>query len=100
MVASITIFPLGNADSVRLDLADGRKILVDFGNQGDPDDPEDLRCDLAEEVRSDLRKARRDYLDVVCYTHLDADHCDGSSDFFWLRHATMYQGQGRIKITE
>jgi hypothetical protein len=32
-----TVFPLGNADALRLDLADGRKVLVDFGNQGDPD---------------------------------------------------------------
>ncbi|MGP0089728.1 MAG: hypothetical protein ACLPKB_07185 [Xanthobacteraceae bacterium] len=100
MPAQITIFPLGNADSSRLDLADGRKVLVDFGNQGDPDDPKDLRCDLAAELRADLRKARRDGFDVVCFTHLDADHCQGASDFFWLRHAAKYQGEDRIKIDE
>jgi hypothetical protein len=100
MPAQITVFPLGNADSARLDLADGRKVLIDFGNQGNPDDPEDLRCDLAEELRSDLRKTRRDYLDVTCFTHLDADHCEGASDFFWFRHAVKYQGGGRIKINE
>ena len=76
MAANITVFPLGNADSLRLDLADGREILVDFGNQGDPSDPDDLRCDLAEELRADLHKARRDSFDVVCFTHLDADHCE------------------------
>jgi len=98
--AFVTIFPLGNADSARIDLADGRKVLIDFGNQGDPNDPNDLRCDLAAEVRTDLRKAGRDYLDVTCFTHLDADHCEGASDFFWFRHATTYQGSGRIKINE
>jgi proteasome lid subunit RPN8/RPN11 len=100
MAANITAFPLGNADSVRIDLADGRKVLIDFGNQGNPDDPADLRCDLAAEIRTDLRKLKRDNLNVVCFTHLDADHCDGASDFFHLRHADKYQGEGRIKIDE
>jgi hypothetical protein len=100
MAAIITVFPLGNADSLRIDLADGRKVLVDFGNLGDPNDPNDLRCDLAGEIRSDLRKLRRDFLDTVCFTHLDADHCQGASDFFWFRHADKYQGDGRIKINE
>lgn len=100
MTALITVFPLGNADSLRIDLADDRQVLVDFGNQGDPDDPNDPRCDLAEEIRSDLRKVDRDYLDVVCFTHLDADHCQGASDFFWFDHATTYQGPGRIKMNE
>jgi hypothetical protein len=100
MAAYIDVFPLGNADALRLVLADGRKVLVDFGNQGDPDDPDDLRCDLAEELRADLRKARRNSFDAVCFTHLDADHCEGASDFFWFRHAAKYQGEDRVKIDE
>ena len=100
MPAQITIFPLGNADGARLDLADGRQLLIDFGNQGNPDDPEDLRCDLAAELRADLRKVRRDNFNVVCFTHLDADHCQGASEFFWFRHASKYQGGDRVKIGE
>lgn len=100
MVAHITVFPLGNADGLRIDLANGQKVLVDFGNQHNPEDPDDLRCDLAEELRADLRKSKRAYFDVTCFTHLDADHCDGASDFFWFRHATKYQGEGRIKIND
>jgi glyoxylase-like metal-dependent hydrolase (beta-lactamase superfamily II) len=100
MVAHITVFPLGNADGLRIDVANGQKILVDFGNQHNPDDPYDQRCDLAEELRADLRKNKRDYFDVVCFTHLDADHCDGASDFFWFDHAAKYQGEGRIKIRD
>lgn len=100
MPALITVFPLGNADCTRIDLVDGQKLLVDFGNQGDPNDPADLRCDLAAELASDLRKVGRDYFNAVCFTHLDADHCQGASDFFYFEHATKYQGSGRIKMKE
>lgn len=100
MPALITVFPLGNADCSRIDLADGRQVLIDFGNQGDPDDASDLRCDLAAELRTDLRKLKRDFYDTTCFTHLDADHCQGASDFFWFDHATCYQGEGRVKIKE
>lgn len=30
MVAQVHFFPLGNADTLRLDRADGRKVLVDY----------------------------------------------------------------------
>lgn len=100
MPAYVTFYPLGNADGALIDLADERKVLVDFGNEGNPDDPADLRCDLAAELRTNLRKAGRDYLDVVCFTHVDDDHCKGAGEFFWLQHAAKYQGPGRIKITE
>jgi hypothetical protein len=100
MAAHITVFPLGNADSARIDLADGRKVLVDFGNQGNPDDPTDRRCDLAAEIRTDLRKLKRNFLEVVCFSHLDADHCQGASEFFHLEHAAKYQGGDRIKMNE
>lgn len=100
MPAFITAYPLGNADCCLIDLADDRKVLVDFGNQGNPKDPKDRRCDLAAELRSNLRKASRDNFDIVCFTHLDADHCEGASDFFWFEHAAKYQGGDRIKIKE
>ncbi|MBU2613861.1 MBL fold metallo-hydrolase, partial [Patescibacteria group bacterium] len=94
----LTFFNLGNADSCRIDLANGKKILIDFGNQGNPDDQYDLRCDLAKELRDDLEDADRDFFDVVAISHLDKDHYQGASDFFWLQHAKKYQGDDRIKI--
>lgn len=100
MTAHVTFYPLGNADGALIDLANGQKVLVDFGNQGDPTKASDLRCDLAKELRADLRKAGRDYYDVVCFTHLDDDHCQRMGEFFWLDHAKKYQGEGRIKIRE
>jgi hypothetical protein len=51
MTAKIRFFPVGNADTLRIDLADGRKILVDYADMRDPDDEDDLRCDLPEELR-------------------------------------------------
>jgi hypothetical protein len=100
MTAKLTFHPLGNADCTRIDLADGKKMLVDYADMRNSDDQWDRRIDLPAELHKDLRAAQRDYYDVVCYTHLDDDHCCGSGDFFWLEHALKYQGEGRIKIRE
>ena len=100
MTATLTFHPLGNADCTRIDLANGDKILIDYADMRNPADPYDKRIDLPEELKADLRAANRNYFDVVCYTHLDDDHCCGSGDFFWLDHALKYQGPDRIKISE
>ena len=100
MTARLTFHPLDNADSTRFDLADGRKMLVDYANTRNPYKPSDRRIDLPNVLKADLRAATRDYYDVVLFTHLDDDHCCGSGDFFWLEHAAKYQGNGRIKIRE
>jgi hypothetical protein len=100
MTARVTFFPIGNADCCRIDLVGGRKILIDFADKQDPKDPYDKRIDVAAEVRRDLDDANRDYLDVVCFTHLDTDHVKASGEFFWFEHAACYQGSGRIKMRE
>ena len=100
MIAKVHFFPLGNADTLRIDLADGRKLLVDYADTRNRDDENDLRCDLPAELRRDLSKARRDYYDGVCITHIDNDHCKGFGKFFWLEHAKVYQDDDRIKIRE
>ena len=100
MTPYINFFPLGNADTLRLDLADGRKVLVDYAAMRNADDDEDKRCDLPAELRRDLRKAGQDFFDAVCITHIDSDHCKGFGEFFWLKHAAKYQSDGRIKIKE
>lgn len=96
MVAQAHFFPLGNADTLRLDLADGRKVLVDYADIRCADDEDDVRCDLPQELRRDLAKARRNYFDAVCITHLDQDHCKGFGDFFWLGHVAKYQDNSRL----
>lgn len=100
MTAKLTFHPLGNADCTRIDLADGKKLLIDYADMRNSADPWDRRIDLPQELLNDLRGAQRDYYDVVCFTHLDDDHCRGSSEFFWLDHALKYQGEGRVKSRE
>ncbi len=94
----VTIFPLANADCTRLDLTNGRKVLIDYADTRDPHDQYDLRCDLPRELREDLDEAGRDYYDVVAFSHLDSDHYRGASEFFWLEHAAKYQDDDRIRI--
>lgn len=98
MPAYVTFFPLGNADCAFIELNDKRHVLVDFGNMRDPNSKTDLRCDLAAEVRTILRKAGRKEIGDVCFTHLDDDHCKGMGAFFWLRHAAKYQSDDRVRI--
>ena len=100
MTAYIHFFPLGNADTLRLDLTDGRKVLVDYAAMRSDDDDEDKRCDLPAELRRDLKKAGREFFDAVCITHTDSDHCKGFGEFFWLEHAAKYQAAHRVKIKE
>ena len=100
MTANIIFFPLGNADTLRLDLANGQKVLIDCANTRCANDDDDRRCDLHAELRRDLAKADRNYFDAVCITHLDDDHCKGFGDFFWLEHAKTYQSDDRIRINE
>jgi hypothetical protein len=68
----ITVFPEGNADSLLVDLDDGRKLLFDFANKRDPEDDSDLRVDLAAELSERLAAARSSGFDVVAFSHLEA----------------------------
>lgn len=96
----LTFFPLGNADTTLIDLANGEKILFDYANRRNVDDDDDKRVDLPYELRKDL--GSRVYYDVVAFTHLDQDHYDGMTEFFFLEHDKKYQGKvdgkERIKL--
>lgn len=103
----INFFPLckegaqpPNAETFRIDLHNGRKILGDYANMGDASDKYDLRCDLPALLRKDLKAASRDYYDAVMFTHLDDDHVRGAGDFFWFERYTNRQSSDRIKINE
>src|SRR4051794_11680636 len=95
-----TFYPLGNAHTCLIELEKGRWLLFDYANVRDPNNESDLRVDLATELRNTLEAARRDYIDVVAFTHGDDDHIHGAPEFFHLEHAEKYQGDGRIKIQE
>lgn len=96
----ITLFNLGNADTSRIDLANGKKLLIDYANMRCATDPKDKRIDLPVQLRADLKNAKRSDYDVVAFTHLDNDHTCGASEFFELLHAAKYQGGDRVKIKE
>ena len=55
----LTIYPLGNADTTKIDLGNGRTLLFDYANTRDPDDETDRRIDLPAQLHSELAKARR-----------------------------------------
>ncbi|MYB63291.1 hypothetical protein F4X73_01260 [Candidatus Poribacteria bacterium] len=94
----LTLFPLGNADCCLIDLENGQKILFDYADVRNPNDDDDLRIDLPEKLREDLKEAEKDSYDVVAFTHADKDHTKGFSEFFYLKHAEKYQDGDRIKI--
>src|SRR5437868_1606784 len=109
----ITFFPLckegaqpANAETFRIDLHNGRKVLGDFAQRFDPDDRYELRCDLEKDLRDDLAvNGNRDYYDATMFTHLDDDHVCGAGDFFYFeaypsRQGKTPGGKDRIKIKE
>lgn len=96
---TITCFPLGNADCSRIDLENGRSLLVDYAAVG-TNSATDKRIDLPAELRADLARKNRTGYDAVAFTHFDRDHVCGASEFFHLDHAQAYQGDGRVAIDE
>ena len=96
----LTYHPLGNADSTRIDLDNGKKVLIDYANMRCAGDASDKRIDLPEALRHDLRLARRNDYDVVVFTHLDDDHVCGASEFFYFDYAAAYQSEERVRINE
>lgn len=94
----LTTYPLGNADCIQIQLDNGTRILFDYGNQHNPDDKDDLRCDLEKEIRDSLEEDDSDCFEVVAFTHLDGDHTQRASELFEFKFAKSLQGEDRIKI--
>ena len=98
MTATIEVFPLGNADTTRLTLSDGQRILFDFADMG-RSDSSNIDFDLEKAIKDDLGSAPYS-VSALCITHVDSDHCKGFGDVFWLKHAQKYQTADRVKIDE
>lgn len=99
MTARLASFPLGNADTTRIRLNDGRRMLFDFADMG-KSSGSDVSFDLEKDIRDDLRLGKQLGLSVLCYTHLDGDHCSGSGEVFWFSHSPALQSSNRIKFDE
>ena len=98
-MAKLNFYPLGNADSTLIHLADDRLILKDYFKV-DKDDEDDKRIDLERELRDYLDQQGRADIDVVAFSHADADHNNGADQFFWFDYAASYQGEDRIRMKE
>jgi len=99
-IHKITCYSVGNGDTTQIVLSNGRRILFDFCHREKAEDQDTSEIDLMAQLKEELKKAERDYFDVVAFTHADRDHIQGSTEFFELKHADKYQGEGRIKIRE
>lgn len=93
---TVRFFPTGNADCCLIELENGRRALFDFADMRDRNDAKDKRCNLEEEFRKRLGDDKE--IDVVAFTHLDADHTKRATEIFELDHAEKYRGGDRIKI--
>lgn len=98
MKHSLTFFTLGNADCCRINLNNGQKLLFDYANMRNAQDPDDLRIDLPKALRENLGQDTT--FDVVAFTHADDDHVHGAAAFFHLEHSKAYQGGDRVHIRE
>lgn len=96
----IVFYPVGNGDTSQVALSSGRRVLFDFCHRKKADNEETPEIDLKKRLKDELDVAKCDYFDVVAFTHADADHIQGSTEFFELQHAAKYQGDGRIKIKQ
>lgn len=96
----IVFYPVGNGDTSQVVLSQGRRVLFDFCHRKNADSAETPEVDLKKRLKGELDAAGRDYFDVVAFTHADADHIQGSTEFFELQHAAKYQSAGRIKIKQ
>jgi hypothetical protein len=96
----ILFYPVGNGDTSQVVLSQGRRVLFDFCHRPNAESADTPEIDLKKRLKEELQAAGRDYFDVVAFTHADADHIMGSTEFFELQHAAKYQGKDRIKIRQ
>lgn len=96
----VIFYPVGNGDTTQIVLSCGRRVLFDFCHRGSAENADTPEIDLKTRLKSELKEAGRNHFDVVAFTHADLDHIQGSTDFFELRHAKKYHGEGRVEIRE
>lgn len=96
----ISFYPVGNGDTSQIILENGKRLLFDFRHQQQGEDTEHPVVDLKKQLSDELSESKRDYFDVVAFTHSDKDHIAESTTFFELLHAKIYQSDDRIKIRE
>jgi hypothetical protein len=100
IMAKITFYPLGNADSYLIQTDKSNNFLFDFAEMRDPAKAGDKKIALAKSLKEDIGWDHNKSVDILAISHGDLDHVKGISDTFWLEHAKKYQDDSRIKIKE
>ncbi|MBB3835278.1 hypothetical protein FHR55_003522 [Xanthomonas arboricola] len=100
MKHQVIFYPVGNGDTTQIILDNGRRVLLDFRHKECSEEDSTPEINLKAALKKELADADKDSFDVVAFTHADNDHIQGSTDFFWLEHAKVYHGEGRIKIDQ
>jgi hypothetical protein len=98
MAHKVIFYPVGNGDTSQIVLENGKRILFDFRHLKRTENGEGPEINLKDRLKDELKKANKTSFEVVAFTHGDKDHIENSTEFFELRHAAKYQGDGRIKI--
>lgn len=96
----IIFYPVGNGDTSQIVLENGKRILFDFRHLKKAEDGNGPEINLKDRLKDELKKAKKEYFDVVAFSHGDKDHIENSTEFFELLYTPKYQGEGRIKIDE
>lgn len=96
----IIFYPVNNGDTSQIILDNGKRFLFDYRHQKKSEEEGSKDFNLKKHLKDELDKEKRNYIDVVAFTHGDKDHICNSTEFFELLYATKYQGNGRIKINE
>lgn len=97
-MARITFYPLGNADSSLTEFNDDRLMLIDYYQRTEEGD-DDKRIDLEKELRKTLKKKKRDYFDIVAFSHRDNDHVGGAEKFFKMENPQI-KDSGDVEIRQ
>ncbi|BAY80306.1 hypothetical protein NIES25_67940 (plasmid) [Nostoc linckia NIES-25] len=96
----VIFYPVQNGDTSQIILSNGKRLLFDYRHLKIGEYEDEPAINLKNHLTIELANAKLDYYDVLALTHGDNDHISNSTEFFELRHAAKYQGNGRIKINE
>ena len=91
LTQTFTYYPLGNAQTMLLELGNKKKMLFDFADVKSSE-LEDKRWDIVNEF-DDIES-----FDVVVFTHAHEDHIKGAADFFCMEYS-LKRDDG-VKIDE
>jgi hypothetical protein len=99
-VHKVIFYPVNNGDTSQIILENGKRFLFDYRHQKKCEEEGAKDFNLKKHLKDELDKEKRDYMDVVAFTHGDNDHICNSTEFFELLYCSKYQGKDRIKIKE